>query len=100
MVIAAGGVGGAALVAALAPIGTRLRVPSIVAARAALGFSGAQALALLLFVTNFAWIALNNVIAASICRQARRRRQRGDCGQPRSASSRPPSFSAGLAPWR
>ena len=66
-VIAAGGLGGAALVAALAPIGTRLRVPSIVAARAALGFSGAQTLALLLFITNFAWIALNNVIAASIC---------------------------------
>src|SRR6186713_2531334 len=52
-VIAAGAVGGAALVAALAPIGTRLRVPSIVAARAALGFSGAQTLALLLLVTNF-----------------------------------------------
>jgi NCS1 family nucleobase:cation symporter-1 len=67
IVIAVGGLGGAALVAALAPIGTRLRVPSIVAARAALGFSGAQTLALLLFVTNFAWIALNNVIAASIC---------------------------------
>jgi NCS1 family nucleobase:cation symporter-1 len=66
-VIAAGGLGGAALVAALAPIGSRLRVPSIVAARAALGFSGAQTLALLLFITNFAWIALNNVIAASIC---------------------------------
>jgi NCS1 family nucleobase:cation symporter-1 len=66
MVIAAGAVGGAALTAALAPIGTRLRVPSIVAARAALGMSGAQALALLLFTTNFAWIALNNVIAAAI----------------------------------
>jgi NCS1 family nucleobase:cation symporter-1 len=66
VVIAAGAVGGAALTAILAPIGTRLRVPSIVAARAPLGWSGAQALALLLFVTNFAWIALNNVIAASI----------------------------------
>jgi len=66
-VIAVGAVAGAALVGVLAPIGTRLRVPSIVAARAALGFSGAQTLALLLFVTNFAWIALNNVIAASIC---------------------------------
>jgi NCS1 family nucleobase:cation symporter-1 len=65
-VIAAGAIGGAALTAVLAPIGTRLRVPSIVAARAPLGWSGAQALALLLFVTNFAWIALNNVIAASI----------------------------------
>jgi purine-cytosine permease-like protein len=65
-VIAVGAIGGAALTAALAPIGTRLRVPSIVASRAALGLSGAQTLALLLFVTNFAWIALNNVIAASI----------------------------------
>jgi NCS1 family nucleobase:cation symporter-1 len=66
-VIAVGAVAGAALVAALAPIGTRLRVPSIVAVRATLGFSGAQTLAFLLFITNFAWIALNNVIAASIC---------------------------------
>jgi len=66
-VIAIGAVGGAALTAVLAPIGTRLRVPSIVASRAPLGLAGARALALLLFVTNFAWIALNNAIAASIC---------------------------------
>jgi cytosine permease len=66
-IIGVGAVTGGALVAALAPIGPKLGVPSIVAARAALGFSGAQFLALLLFVTNFAWIALNNVIAASIC---------------------------------
>lgn len=65
-VIVLGALGGAALVAALAPIGVRLRTPSIVAARAALGFSGARTLAILLFATNFAWIALNNVIAASI----------------------------------
>lgn len=65
-VILVGALGGAALVAALAPIGTRLRTPSIIAARAALGFSGAHTLAALLFTTNFAWIALNNVIAASI----------------------------------
>ncbi len=64
--IAVGAIGGALLVAALAPIGTRLRVPSIIACRAALGWSGARALAWLLVVTNFAWIALNNVIAASI----------------------------------
>jgi NCS1 family nucleobase:cation symporter-1 len=62
-----GAFGGAALVAALAPLGPRLGVPSIVASRAALGLSGAQLLAFLLFATNFAWIALNNVIAASIC---------------------------------
>lgn len=65
-VIAAGALGGAGLVAALAPIGSRLGVPSIVAVRAVLGFSGAHLLALLLFLTNFAWIALNNVIAASV----------------------------------
>jgi cytosine permease len=58
---------GSALVAGLAPVGPRLGVPSIIAARAALGRSGGAALALLLFVTNFAWIALNNVIAASAC---------------------------------
>lgn len=68
-VITVGSMAGALLTAALAPVGTRLRVPSIVAARAALGYSGAQALAVLLFVTNFAWIALNNVIAASITAQ-------------------------------
>jgi cytosine permease len=66
-IIVAGAVFGAALDAALAPIGTALGVPSIVASRAALGFAGADLLAFLLFVTNFAWIALNNVIAASIC---------------------------------
>jgi len=65
-----GSVVGAALVAALAPVGSRLGVPSIVAARAALGWRGAQALAVLLYVTNFAWIAVNNVIAASICARA------------------------------
>jgi len=64
--IAVGVIGGSLLTGLLAPTGSRLRVPSIVATRAALGVSGAQALALLLFVTNFAWIALNNVIAASI----------------------------------
>ncbi len=65
-VITLGSVAGAMLTAVLAPLGSRLRVPSIVATRAVLGYSGAQALATLLFVTNFAWIALNNVIAASI----------------------------------
>jgi len=65
-VIAAGSLGGALLVALLAPIGSRLRVPSIVAIRAALGYHGAQIIAAILFLTNFVWIALNNVIAASI----------------------------------
>ncbi len=66
-IIAAGAVGGALLVAVLARLGPQLRVPSIVACRASLGFSGAQALAWLLVITNFGWIAVNNVIAASIC---------------------------------
>lgn len=65
-IISAGAVGGALLVALLAPVGSRLRVPSIVATRAALGYYGAQIVALILFLTNFVWIALNNVIAASI----------------------------------
>ena len=67
--IAVGSVAGAALVAALVPVGPLLGVPSVIAARAALGRTGAAALALLLYVTNFAWIALNNVIAASACAQ-------------------------------
>jgi purine-cytosine permease-like protein len=58
---------GSALVAILAPIGPRLGVPSVIAARAALGMRGAGAMALLLYLTNFAWIAVNNVIAASVC---------------------------------
>jgi NCS1 family nucleobase:cation symporter-1 len=65
--IAIGSVAGAALVAALAPLGPRLRVPSLIAARPALGISGAALVAAVLYVTNFAWIALNNVIAASAC---------------------------------
>jgi cytosine permease len=65
--IAAGSLGGSALVAALAPLGPRLGVPSVVACRAALGFRGAALVSLLLYVTNFAWIAVNNVIAASAC---------------------------------
>lgn len=65
-VIACGALAGALLVAILAPVGSRLRVPSIVAARAALGYNGAQIVAIILFLTNFVWIALNNVIAASI----------------------------------
>lgn len=65
-VVAAGAVFGAALVALLAPVGSRLGVPSMIAARDVLGYRGAQLVALVLFVTNFAWIAVNNVIAASV----------------------------------
>jgi purine-cytosine permease-like protein len=66
-IIAAGSVAGAALVGILAPLGSRLRVPSLIATRAALGIRGAGLVAVLLYVSNFAWIALNNVIAASAC---------------------------------
>ena len=65
-VIAVGSIAGAWLVGALAPIGARYGVPSIVAARAPLGYHGAQLLALLVFLSNFVWIALDNAIAASV----------------------------------
>lgn len=65
-VIAVGALAGALLVGLLAPVGSRLGVPSIVAVRAALGYRGGQAVAAVLFLTNFVWIALNNVIAGSI----------------------------------
>jgi purine-cytosine permease-like protein len=65
--IGLGSVAGAAFVAALATVGPRLGVPSVVAARAALGHRGAALVALFLYVTNFAWIAVNDVIAASAC---------------------------------
>ena len=66
-IIGVGSVAGAALVAVLAPLGPRLRVPSVIASRAALGIRGAGLVAVVLYVSNFAWIALNNVIAASAC---------------------------------
>ena len=65
-VVVAGACLGAALVAALAPVGSRLGVPSMIAARDPLGIAGAQLVAGVLFVTNFAWIAVNNAIAASV----------------------------------
>ena len=57
---------GSALVAGLAPVGSRYGVPSMVAVRAVLGHRGAALVATVLFVTNFAWIAVNNTIAASV----------------------------------
>ena len=63
--VAVGSLAGAALVAVLSPVGPRLGVPSMVAVRAVLGWPGAAFLAVLLYATNFAWIAFNNLIAAS-----------------------------------
>jgi NCS1 family nucleobase:cation symporter-1 len=65
--VAIGAVGGSLLIAVLSALGPRLGVPSVVAARAALGTTGAGLVACLLYITNFAWIAVNNVIAASAC---------------------------------
>ena len=67
VMIAVGTVAGSALIAVLAGVGPMHGVPSMIAARAALGRRGAGLVALLLVVTNFAWIAVNNVIAASAC---------------------------------
>jgi purine-cytosine permease-like protein len=64
--IAAGSVIGALLVSLLVPVGSTWGVPSIIALRAPLGRPGAHVVAVILYVTNFAWIALNNVIAASV----------------------------------
>ena len=66
LLIAAGATAGSLLVAALAVLGPRLGVPSVIAARAALGVRGAALVAALLYLTNFAWIGVNNVIAASV----------------------------------
>ena len=67
VLVVAGACFGALLVALLAPVGSRTGVPSMIAARAALGYRGAQVVSGLLYLTNFAWIAVNNTIAASVC---------------------------------
>jgi NCS1 family nucleobase:cation symporter-1 len=64
--IIAGSVIGAVLVALLVPVGSKWGVPTIIALRAPLGRPGAHVVAMILYLTNFAWIALNNVIAASV----------------------------------
>jgi len=69
LVTVAGAAFGALLVALLAPVGAKFGVPSMIAARGPLGFRGAQLVSAVLFLTNFAWIAINNQIAASACAQ-------------------------------
>ena len=51
-------------IALLARLGPRYGLPSMVVLRHPFGRGGAALISLLLVVTNFAWIALNNVIAA------------------------------------
>ena len=69
VLVVVGALFGALLVAVLAPVGSLFGVPSMVAARDPLGLRGAQAVSGLLYLTNFAWIAVNNTIAASVCSQ-------------------------------
>lgn len=69
LVTVAGAAFGALLVALLAPVGSKFGVPSMIAARGPLGYRGAQIVSAVLFLTNFAWIAINNQIAASACAQ-------------------------------
>ncbi len=52
-------------IALLARLGPRFGLPSMVLLREVFGERGAGGVAAILVLTNFAWIALNNVIAAS-----------------------------------
>jgi nucleobase:cation symporter-1, NCS1 family len=65
LVIVLGTVAGTAILALLARLGPRFGLPTMVLLRQPFGTHGAEAISLLLLVTNFAWIALNNVIAAN-----------------------------------
>ena len=69
VLVVLGALFGSLLVALLAPVGSRFGVPSMIAARDPLGLRGAQLVSGLLYLTNFAWIAVNNTIAASVCAQ-------------------------------
>lgn len=64
LLIVAGIVLGTAPIALLARLGPRYGLPSMVLLRHPFGKGGAAAISLILILTNFAWIALNNVIAA------------------------------------
>lgn len=62
--LAAGLLIGTLPTAILARLGPRTGLPTMVLLRQPFGTAGAAAIAALLIVTNFAWIALNDVIAA------------------------------------
>ena len=64
LVIVVGTLAGVALLALLARLGPRFGLPTMVLLRQPFGDRGAEAISFLLLITNFAWIALNNVIAA------------------------------------
>jgi NCS1 family nucleobase:cation symporter-1 len=64
LVIVVGTLAGVALLALLARLGPRFGLPTMILLRQPFGDRGAEAISFLLLITNFAWIALNNVIAA------------------------------------
>lgn len=64
LVVGAGILVGTGPIAVLARLGPRYGLPSMVLLRSVFGRRGASGVSALLVVTNFAWIALNNVIAA------------------------------------
>ena len=64
LLISVGTLLGTLPIAILARLGPRYGLPSMVLLRRPFGTAGAAAISALLVFTNFAWIALNNVIAA------------------------------------
>lgn len=98
--IVIGGVAGSLLIAVLSAVGPRLGVPSVIASRAALGTTGAGLVAFLLYATNFAWIAVNNVIAASACAAIAGGPGSREPGPSASGLCRRSSSLAGRAWWR
>lgn len=64
LIVGLGMVIGTVPLAVLARLGPRFGLPSMVVLRHPFGTSGAALISALLIVTNFAWIAVNNVIAA------------------------------------
>lgn len=56
-------------IALLARLGPRTGLPSMVLLRRPFGRRGAAAISVILVITNFAWIALNNVVAAGAVAQ-------------------------------
>src|SRR5918999_2561904 len=60
VLVVAGACFGALLVALLAPVGSRSGVPSMIAARAPLGYRGAKGGSGMVYLPYFAWIAGKN----------------------------------------
>ncbi len=69
LIVGLGMIVGTLPLALLARLGPRYGLPSMVVLRHPFGTSGAALISLLLIVTNFAWIAVNNVIAAEAMAQ-------------------------------